>query len=398
VAAIGVALYINQVVVPATPPLFIPTPTATQSPEAFVNQARQYYAEGKFPQAIEAYENAIRSDPDNPSNYIELARLQVWTAAYDEAILNAQNALLKNQNNPLAMAVQGWALGFQGKHSEAEATLQRSLALDANSALAHAYYAEILIGKEDFGLLDKAIAESNRAMELDDSLVETQRARGIVLLNTQNFTEAADAFREAIAINKNIGDLYLLLGVTYKNLGEFASAEEAFLAAIAYNPTNTDPLVELSRAYFADGRFEQAAQYAEQAIAISPENPRLHGDLGVALYKSEEYNQAIPELALAVRGGTLDSGAQVEGLPLDYDNRIMAYYWYYGFALARTSQCSEAVPVFQALLNVVPDDEYAVYNANFGLDMCRQGLENGSTDSSGGTDTGGTGSGGEASP
>ncbi|HEX9027948.1 MAG TPA: tetratricopeptide repeat protein, partial [Anaerolineales bacterium] len=68
VVLIGIALYVNQVVVPATPPLFMPTPTPTHSPESFVNQAGDYLKTGKLDRAIEAYQNAIDSDPGNASN------------------------------------------------------------------------------------------------------------------------------------------------------------------------------------------------------------------------------------------------------------------------------------------------------------------------------------------
>src|SRR5512139_1228012 len=106
-ALIGVMLYINQVVVPATPPLFVPTPTQTRSPESFISQAQEAFNSGKITQAIQAYKNAINADPTNPSNFVSLARLQVYAGEYDEAIENAQNALLKNPNNPTAHAVLG---------------------------------------------------------------------------------------------------------------------------------------------------------------------------------------------------------------------------------------------------------------------------------------------------
>jgi tetratricopeptide (TPR) repeat protein len=364
---IGFFIYLNQVVVPATPPFFIPTPTPTRSPESFVNQAQQYYQEGKLKQAIEAYKQAILADPSNPSNYIILARLQAFTGEYDEAVINAQNALLKNPNNPLAHAVLGWALGFQRKFGEAELEIQKALALDPNSALVHAYYAEILVNQGSN--IQKAADESKRALDLDPTLLEVRRARGLVLLNTQNLNQAVDEFRAAITINKNIADLHLYLGVTYKALGEYDLAQESLLASYALNPNDTIALTELSRAFFADGRFAQAAQYAEEAIAVNPQDARLHGNLGIIYYRMGQYNKAIIELGLAVRGGLTEDGAAVEGIPLDY-GRVMEYYWFYGFALARSNRCSEAVPVFQALLTGVPNDEIAVYNATEGLAVC----------------------------
>lgn len=373
VILIGVMLYVNQVVVPATPPLFIPTPTPTRSPESFISQAQEAYNSGKITQAIQAYKEAINADPTNPSNYVTLARLQVYAGEYDEAIENAQNALLKNPNNPLAHAVLGWALGFQDKYAEAEVEIKKALALDPNNALAHAYYAEILINQNDYTLYDKAAEESKKARDLDPTLLESHRARGIVLLNTQNLEEAVQEFQAALAINKNIPDLNLYLGITYKALGDYDLAQEALLAAYALNPTDTVALTELSRAFFADGRYPQAAQYAEEAIKVKPDDPRLYGNLGIIYYKLGDFNKAIPPLALAVRGGLAEDGTKVEGLPLDY-GRVMEYYWYYGFALAKSNRCSEAVPIFQALLTGVPNDEIAVYNATEGLAICQQSL------------------------
>ena len=66
VVMIGVFLYINQVVVPATPPLFIPTATATRSPESIINQAEDLYRSGKINQAITAYKDAIILGSDEP--------------------------------------------------------------------------------------------------------------------------------------------------------------------------------------------------------------------------------------------------------------------------------------------------------------------------------------------
>ncbi len=303
VGLIGAALYINQVVVPATPPLFVPTETPTRSPESFVNQAEEFYNAGKISQAVKAYQDAIYADPVNPSNYVSLARLQVISGDYEDAVTNCQNALLKNPNNPLAYAVMGWALGFQEKYGDAEIAVKKALSLDANNALAYAFYAEILTVQGDFTLYDKAAEASKKALELGPNLMESHRARGIVLLNTQNLEEALQEFQTAMTINKNIPDLNLYLGITYKAIGDYDKAQESLLAAYALDPTDTIALTELSRAFFGDGRFPQAAQYAEEAVKVEPTDPRLHGNLGIIYYKQEAFDKAIASLGLAVRGG-----------------------------------------------------------------------------------------------
>lgn len=368
---IGVALYFNQVVVPATPPLFIPTPTPTRSPESYLNEAEKLFQEGRLLQAINAYKEVLIVDPYNTSTYVTLARLQVFAGQYEDAITNAQNALLKNPNNALAHAVLGWAQGFTADYLSAEASLKRALELDPNNALAHAYYAEVLINKGQIDDLDKAIEESRLAMQLDSTLLETRRARGIVLLNTgqANIDAAIDEFKAAIAINPKIADLHLYLGYAYRVKGENDLAVEELLAAYSLNPNNWTPLAEISLAYANIGQFGKASQYAEQAMKVEPSNPKLHGTLGIMYYRNGEMSKAVRELELAVRGGTLEDGTVVQGMPLDYGT-VAQVYWFYGFALAKTNRCEEAVQVFQTLINGVPNDSLAVENANAGIQLC----------------------------
>jgi tetratricopeptide (TPR) repeat protein len=383
---IGVALYFNQVVVPATPPLFMPTPTLTRSPESFVNEAEQLYAEGKLAQAITAYQQAIIADPNNPTLYVTLARVQIFAGQYQDALINAQNALLKNPNNPTAHAVQAYAESFLGNHLEAEAAIKRSIELDPNSALSHAYYAEILINKADPEDFEKAANESRLAKELDPNLLEAHRARGLVLINAgqDNLDEAIDELKAAVAENDKIADLHLVLGFAYRVKGENDLAVDELLAAYALNPKDADIPTEITFAYSNEGQFGKAAQYAEDAVKIDPTNPKLRGILGEMYYKNNEMDEAIQQLALAVHGGNAPDGAIVEGMPLAYD-KSAEFYWFYGFALAKRNRCAEAVPVFQALLTGVPDYDLAVENATAGLELCKAGIETPESGSAEGT-------------
>jgi hypothetical protein len=91
-------------------------------------------------------------------------------------------------------------------------------------------------------------------------------------------------------------------------------------------------------------------------------------------YKNNQLGDAIQEFSLAIHGGTLKDGTIVEGLPLDYGS-VAEYYAIYGLALAKLNRCAEAVPIFRAILNGVPDDEINTYNAEQGLILCQEGLE-----------------------
>ena len=391
---IGAGLYVNQIVVPATPALFIPTYTPTRNPESFINEADSLFKEGKLNQAITAYQQAIANNPDNPSLYLSMARAQIYMAQYDGALESAERALILNTNNPTAHALKAWALDFTGDYTQAEASIKQALDLDPKSALAHAVYAEILMdqsltGQSDLGTLDKAIEESRLAKSIDPTMLETRRARGYVLWNTGNFEEAIQEYQAALAINDKIADLHMALGYNYRSLAEpqYDQAVQEFLQAYALNPTDPSAAFEISRTYSTVGDFSQAVQYADQAVKTQPSDAKLHGNLGVMYYKNQQYDEATKELSLAIQGGKLDDGTVIEGLNLAY-GIVADFYSIYGLALAKTNHCAKAVPIFQAIRTGIPEDDINVYNAEQGLIICQEGLDAAQNDGGG---TGGEG-------
>lgn len=375
VAVIGALLYVNQVVVPAIPAPFVPTPTPTRSSESFISEAQTLYREGKLSQSISAFKQAILSDPKNPSYYVDMARLQIYAGEYEEALTSAEDALLLNLNNSMAHAVKGWAQSKLDLFAEAEASLQRAIELDSNNASAYAYYVELLLDQGVYDDVQSAIEMSQKAVSLAPNSLETHRARGYVLYYTGNYEEAVQEYKQAIGINDKLWDLHYALGNVYRFTGEYDLASQEMLAAIALNPENPDILTDLSRTYATQGQFGKAVQYAEQAVKISPGTARLYGNLGFMYYKNGEYDKAIEVLTLAVRGGTSPEGVAVEGLPLQPGRVADEYYSFYGLALARRGRCAEAVPVFEFILQNIAEDQVAFYNANEGIAFCQENLE-----------------------
>jgi len=378
--AIAVFVYVNVVIVPSTPPLFVPTATPTVNPQTYVNDADQLAAAGKTTQAIAAYQQAIQADPKNESNYIALARLQIEVGKYVDAQQNAENANLLNRNSALAQAILGRALSLQGNYLPAEAALTNAINLDPNNALAHAFYAEMIALKEEdgkgtLGSLDQAATESRKAVALDPNAYETHEVRGMVLVLTGNYTDAVTEFQAGIAINNNIASLHLALGTLYYvNMDNYVQAVEELTRAYALNPGDPTPNLEISRVYVKTGDYAKAAQYAEQALQDGPTDPMLQGNLGSAYYKLKQYNDAITHLRLAIRGGTTTDGLVVTGIPLSHDSRTLEFYSRYGLSLAYVNQCSEAVQIAQAMLQGVADDDTSVYNANEMIRVCKENL------------------------
>ncbi|GAB4464349.1 MAG: hypothetical protein Kow0070_26000 [Anaerolineales bacterium] len=366
--------YFNQIYLPAQPNPFLPTPTPTRSPESFVTEAQALFAEGKLLPAIEAYQSAIAASPQDSTLYVALARVQVFAGQYAEAEKNAKNAILLNPNNALAHGVLAWALNFQeGKNAEAQASIQEALWLDPNNALLHAYNVEILINS-GFDGVQKAIDESRVALALDSNIVETHRARALLLEATTNYEEAIAEYQAAIQINPNIPDLYIGLGLNYRVLQVYEEAISAFTRANALNPADPFPDLYISRTYATIGEFAKSLQYAETAVQDRPDDASLRGNLGVMYYRNNFWPEAIQQLGYTIYGGVTEDGVKIEGIPLVNDFRVAEYYYTYGLALARTNQCGEALQIAQLIQTRVPADENAQFGASEINRICAEKL------------------------
>jgi tetratricopeptide (TPR) repeat protein len=375
VLLIAAGLYLDRYIIPSTPSPFEATPTATRPPESYLTEAQTLFQQGKLSQSIQAYQQGIAVQPNDPSTYVSLAEVQVFAGAYKDAQASAENALLLSPNNSMAHAMRAWALDFQGNTLEAEASIKKALEIDDRNAVAHAFYAEILVdqGAES---IPKAIDESQVAVALAPDTLITHRARGYVYANTGNFEEAVREYQAAIAINPNIPDLHIQLGTNYMGLGIYDQAVQEFGKANALNPADPMPDYMTSRTYYVVGEPVKARQYAETAVRDDPTNARFHGNLGVMDYKNALFSDAVKELSLAVQGGMSDDGHKVQGIELVPNSpRIAEIYFTYALALAKVGRCGDTLQIAQLVQARIPTDDVSVTNVNQAIAVCQQGLE-----------------------
>ncbi|MBI5933926.1 MAG: tetratricopeptide repeat protein [Chloroflexi bacterium] len=376
---IAAMTYVNRVIVPTIPPPFVPTPTATRSPESFIVDAETAFNEGKLSKSVELYQQAIRANPQNDAVYAAMGRVQIFAALYDDALESADKAILLNPNNPRAHAIRAWAMDFKGDLLAAEAAIKRALELDANSGFIHAIYAEILVDSALSGtgplenLTVKAAETSRLALSLEPNAIETHRARGYVLEATANYPEAIAEYQAAIAINPNIADLHIALGRNYHFTQVYDLAVDEFNRANTLNPSDPTPDRLISRTYATIGEFAKAAQYAESAVKDAPADPSLHGNYGVMLYYTANWQESAAQLGLAINGGRTEGGDTIEAISFSTNSRVVEYYFTYALALARVNRCGEAIPIANTILGRV-SDELSISNAQKALAICEANL------------------------
>jgi len=174
--------------------------------------------------SIEYFEQAIDKDPGYALAYAGLAD------SYSEAG-GGWAYLPPNETLPKAKAASMKALELDGMLAEAHASLataelfydwdwsraerefKRAIELNPNSAMPHARYSQLL--STNIGRSDEAIAEAQRAQELDPLSPDIVSNLGFIYLDIRQLDEAIAQFQKALDLNPNLPVVRSLLAYAY---------------------------------------------------------------------------------------------------------------------------------------------------------------------------------------
>ena len=214
-----------------------PAPThSTASYEAYDLYLKGRYFWNKrtragFLQAASYFQQAIAKDPKYASAYAGLADtfglMSTWYAAPQQEFMPkakaaALNALalddsLAEAHASLALVAENYDYDWQ----TAEKEFRRAIQLNPDYATAHQWYAEYLAWQ---GRFDEALAESERARQLDPMSLIIATDRGAILFYARKYDRAVDQFRAVLDMDPGFGNARGFLAATYVQQGKFAEA------------------------------------------------------------------------------------------------------------------------------------------------------------------------------
>ena len=154
---------------------------------------------------------------------------------------------------------------------------------DCDSFLALQYNMEIPV--------ERILAMSAKALDLDSSLAEAHASRGLALSLGKNYAEAIAEYEKAIALDPTLFEGAYFYGRTSFALGKLEQAATLFERASTLKPDDYQAMLLLTMIYRALGRSDDMTQAARegvkratQELARHPEDPRpaYLGALGFA--------------------------------------------------------------------------------------------------------------------
>lgn len=281
--------------------------------------------------------------------------------------------------------------------------LRAALALDPQFAAAWARLALLTIWKFDVarapGLLalrayptqaacTAARAAADRSLELDSTLVETHRAKGIVLQYCDsNRSAAEEEFRRALELQPGSSDA--LRSYAWLALADGRPGQALQLAqrALSLDPLNCWNFAALGDAQSTTGRFGEAEAAYRNAVALAPTTAGLHALLAYMLLSTNKTAEAVAEaerepdagwretalpLALDAAGRKVDADRAIalyEQNHADNPGRIAAFYacrhdaeltvqWLTSFAAKHSGEYHDLPYAEACLKNVASDTRY----------------------------------------
>ena len=189
------------------------------------------------------------------------------------------------------------------------------------------------------GLLDDAMAEYRKALDINPIHVDAHNNLGVAYDKIGLLDEAMAEYRKALNINPNYVDAHNNLGAAYYKKGLLDEAMAEYRKALNINPNFASAHNNLGAAYDKRGLLDEAMAEYRKALNINPKIADYHYNLANMLFASDKVKEAIIEYKKAVSLNPLDS---------DFHRNL-------GIAYIRTGEISKAKEILIDLKKMSPD-------------------------------------------
>ncbi len=230
---------------------------AQQDPEdarAFAGLGNVYLDQGRLAEAVEQYQRAVKLSPDYIDAYMPLGYALVRINRLAEAI-DVYNQVTKIEpDNPEPHNNLGYIYNHTGKFNEAIDSCQRAIRLLGETGLAY---------KQGYQVRNQVLSHAYKNL-------------GNAYSNLKQYNEAAEALKQATAIEPNNAAAHFNLGLTLYNGGRYSEAILAYKEVVKLKPTLVPARFNLALAYIATNDREGAlAEYNE----LKKLNPKMADQL-----------------------------------------------------------------------------------------------------------------------
>ncbi|HEY9206999.1 MAG TPA: tetratricopeptide repeat protein [Candidatus Methanoperedens sp.] len=192
---------------------------------------------GRYDEAIEELQCALKLDPGYIEAHNNLAIIYEHTGRIDEAIAELEHALRLNPQFAEAHCNLGNVYAGAGRLEEGIKELKEALLIKPGYAPAHNALGNIFAeqGKEQ-----DAIEKFQEAIKIDPAYAPARNNLGNIYAGQGKYDEALREFEEALRLVPEFPEAYHGIGSVYYSLGSYDRASRAFVNAVYLAPELLD--------------------------------------------------------------------------------------------------------------------------------------------------------------
>jgi tetratricopeptide (TPR) repeat protein len=302
----------------------------------YEEQVAMYGRSDLASKAIDEYRAAIEADPTSEYLTASLAELYAKTGRIRDAVLEAQDILKRDPDNLEAHKLLGRiylrSLGDTPGGSGTDSVLKLAIEqyeeiikLEPDSVDDHLLLGRLYGRNND---LQKAESEFKTALKLQPDSEEAVTALAFLYTAEGDSARAADILTK-VPDSSRSAKLYSVLGYTYEQQKDYKKAIDAYRKAIALDRDNLDAIRGLAQNLMNDGQTDAALEQYKIIADANPEDPqtllrmaeiyRKQGKFDLALDSLKQAQAVVPDLmevsynmaAIYQAQGRYDEAAQV---------------------------------------------------------------------------------------
>jgi serine/threonine-protein kinase len=247
-------------------------------PEVRISLAIMYQGLGRADAAREELQKVMKLQPQNDDAHRLLAGIDIHANRLDDAIAELHKAIALRPNYWRNHSELGYAYYRAGRMDDAIAAYQRVVDLQPDSARGFHMLGTVY---QSAGRLDDALANYAKANAINPS-AGTYSNIGTIRFWAHDYTQAAEAYAQAISRSPNEPDLYANLGDAQQKLGQRAKARASYrtavekvrgLLAVNENDALNQSLLALYLAKLSDRPGAEAA--IQKALTMTPQDAEV---------------------------------------------------------------------------------------------------------------------------
>ncbi|MEI6678406.1 MAG: tetratricopeptide repeat protein [Mariniphaga sp.] len=254
-------------------------------------------------EAKQQFEKGISLNPNDPLNYVGLAKVASYLGDQKTAAqmrLKAKSFLLPYKKvakipNPLEYAytlaklAESYIVFDHVDTTSAMPDIREALTIDSKNSEIYVITGDIYLLVNNGSL---AIKNYNKAQELDLKSPIANMKIGSIYFKGRNLMAAIPYYEQAIALDKNYAPAYRELGQLYSMAGRFKESKDYFETYLKLTNQNIPAKIRYVNALFYSKNYAEVIKNVEDIFAVDKSRTYLNRIAGYSSYEQGNYAQA----------------------------------------------------------------------------------------------------------